>query len=166
MGDFVDLCAGPHLPNLNYLKAFKLTQIAGAYWRGDENKKMLSRIYGTCFPTKPELKEYLAMVEEARKRDHNKLGRELELFTTADIIGQGLPIFLPKGTRIIMQITAALGGGHRDEPNAATCTPKPRCLPNAICIQGLRPLGSLSATACLSWATRTTKPRNASHSGP
>ncbi len=101
MGDFVDLCAGPHLPNLNYLKAFKLTQIAGAYWRGDENKKMLSRIYGTCFPSKQELNDYLEMVEEARKRDHNKLGRELELFTTVDIIGQGLPIFLPKGTRIL-----------------------------------------------------------------
>ncbi|MBN1776531.1 MAG: threonine--tRNA ligase [Clostridiales bacterium] len=101
MGDFVDLCAGPHLPNLNYVKAFKLTQIAGAYWRGDEKNKMLSRIYGTCFPTKPELAEYLAQVEEARKRDHNKLGRELELFTTAEIIGQGLPIFLPKGTRIL-----------------------------------------------------------------
>ena len=104
MGDFVDLCAGPHLPNLNYIKAFKLTHIAGAYWRGDEHNKMLSRIYGTCFPTKPELADHLAMVEEARKRDHNKLGRELELFTTADVIGQGLPIILPKGTVIIQTL--------------------------------------------------------------
>ncbi len=104
MGDFVDLCAGPHLPNLNYLKAFKLTQIAGAYWRGNENNKMLSRIYGTCFPNKQALNEHLEMVEEARKRDHNKLGRDLELFTTVDVIGQGLPIMLPKGTVIIQTL--------------------------------------------------------------
>ncbi|MFH1513646.1 MAG: threonine--tRNA ligase [Bacillota bacterium] len=101
MGDFVDLCAGPHLPNLSYLKAFRLTQIAGAYWRGNEKNKMLSRIYGACFPTRTELADYLMMVEEAKKRDHNKLGRELELFTTVDVIGQGLPILLPKGTVII-----------------------------------------------------------------
>ena len=96
MGDFVDLCAGPHLPNLNYLKAFKLTHIAGAYWRGDEHNKMLCRIYGTCFPTKAELKEYLEMLEEAKKRDHRRLGRELDLFDIREE-GPGFPFFYPKG---------------------------------------------------------------------
>jgi threonyl-tRNA synthetase len=96
MGDFVDLCAGPHLPNLNYLKAFKLTHVAGAYWRGDEHKKMLCRIYGTCFPTKAELDEYLTQLEEAKKRDHRKLGRELDLFDLRDE-GPGFPFFYPKG---------------------------------------------------------------------
>ena len=96
MGDFLDLCAGPHLPNLNYLKAFKLTHIAGAYWRGDEHNKMLCRIYGTCFPSKAELKEYLEMLEEAKKRDHRRLGRELDLFDIREE-GPGFPFFYPKG---------------------------------------------------------------------
>ncbi|HPJ03785.1 MAG TPA: threonine--tRNA ligase [Candidatus Limiplasma sp.] len=96
MGDFVDLCVGPHLPNLNYLKAFKLTHTAGAYWRGDEHNKMLCRIYGTCFPTKAELTEYLTQLEEAKKRDHRKLGRELDLFDLRDE-GPGFPFFYPKG---------------------------------------------------------------------
>ena len=96
MGDFVDLCVGPHLPNLSYLKAYKLTQIAGAYWRGDEHNKMLCRIYGTCFPTKDELDEYLKQIEEAKKRDHRKLGRELDLFDIRDE-GPGFPFFYPKG---------------------------------------------------------------------
>lgn len=100
-GEFTDLCAGPHLMSTGMLKAVKLTSITGAYWRGDANNKMLQRIYGTAFPKQSELDEYLAMVEEAKKRDHNKLGRELELFTTSDVIGQGLPIMLPKGARII-----------------------------------------------------------------
>ena len=100
-GDFVDLCAGPHLPSTGKVKAVKLTQVAGAYWRGNEKNKMLQRIYGTAFPSKDELNEYLAQVEEAKKRDHNKLGRELEYFTTVDVIGQGLPIILPKGARVI-----------------------------------------------------------------
>lgn len=100
-GDFVDLCAGPHIPSTGKVKAFKLTQATGAYWRGSEKNKMLQRIYGTSFPKKNELDEYLAMVEEAKKRDHNKLGRELEMFTTADYIGQGLPIIMPKGAKII-----------------------------------------------------------------
>lgn len=100
-GDFEDLCAGPHLPDTSRVKAFKLTSCTGAYWRGDEKNKMLQRIYGTAFPKKDELEEYLAAVEEAKKRDHNKLGRELELFTTSELIGQGLPIMLPKGARII-----------------------------------------------------------------
>ena len=98
---FTDLCAGPHLPSLGKIKAFKLTSVAGAYWRGSEKNKMLQRIYGTAFASKEELDAYLKQQEEARKRDHNKLGRELELFTTVDVIGQGLPILLPKGARVI-----------------------------------------------------------------
>ncbi len=100
-GDFVDLCAGPHIPSTGKIKAFKLTQTAGAYWRGSEKNKMLQRIYGTSFLKKSELDEYIARVEEAKKRDHNKLGRELELFTTVDYIGQGLPILMPKGAKVI-----------------------------------------------------------------
>ncbi len=99
--DFVDLCAGPHLFATGAVKAFKLTQCTGAYWKGDQKNKMLQRVYGVAFPAKDEMNEYLAAVEEARKRDHNKLGRELEYFTTVESIGQGLPILLPKGTRVI-----------------------------------------------------------------
>ncbi|MCM1299604.1 MAG: threonine--tRNA ligase, partial [[Eubacterium] siraeum] len=100
-GDFTDLCAGPHLMNVSAVKAFKLTSVTGAYWRGSEKNKMLSRIYGTAFPKASELQAYLDSVEEAKKRDHNKLGRELEYFTTVDYIGQGLPILLPKGAKVI-----------------------------------------------------------------
>ena len=103
-GEFVDLCAGPHLPYASKVKAFKLTSCTGAYWRGDSTKKMLQRIYGISFPNAATLEQYLADVEEAKKRDHNKLGRELELFTTCDLIGQGLPILLPKGARIIQTL--------------------------------------------------------------
>ena len=99
--DFTDLCAGAHLMNTGMVKAFKLTSATGAYWRGDSNKKMLCRIYGTAYPKASELEAHLTMLEEAKKRDHNKLGRELELFTTVDVIGQGLPIMLPKGAKII-----------------------------------------------------------------
>ena len=100
-GEFTDLCAGPHLFSTGAVKAFKLTSCTGAYWRGDAKKKMLSRIYGTAFPSKDELNAYLTAVEEARRRDHNKVGRELEYFTTSEVIGQGLPILLPKGARVI-----------------------------------------------------------------
>jgi threonyl-tRNA synthetase len=100
-GEFTDLCAGPHLENTNEVKAFKLTMTAGAYWRGSEKNKMLQRIYGTSFPDKKQLADYLAQQEEARKRDHNKIGRELGFFTTVDYIGQGLPILLPKGAKVI-----------------------------------------------------------------
>ena len=103
-GDFTDLCAGPHLLRTGSVKAVKLTTITGAYWRGDANNKMLQRIYGVAFPKQSALDEHLAMIEEAKKRDHNKLGRELELFTTSDVIGQGLPILLPKGARIIQTL--------------------------------------------------------------
>ena len=102
-GEFVDLCAGPHLDSTGRIKgnAIKLTQCCGAYWRGDSNRKMLQRIYAVAFPKKEELEEYLKQREEALKRDHNKLGRDLEYFTTVDYIGQGLPILLPKGARVI-----------------------------------------------------------------
>ncbi|MFC4872408.1 threonine--tRNA ligase [Negadavirga shengliensis] len=97
-GNFTDLCRGPHIPNTGYIKAIKLLNIAGAYWRGDEKNKMLTRIYGVTFPKAKELKEYLTLIEEARKRDHRKLGKELELFTFSEKVGMGLPLWLPKGT--------------------------------------------------------------------
>lgn len=100
-GDFTDLCAGPHLMNVSAVKAFKLTSVTGSYWRGDAKNKMLSRIYGTAFPKASQLQEHLDRIEEAKKRDHNKIGRELEYFTTVDYIGQGLPILLPKGAKVI-----------------------------------------------------------------
>ncbi len=99
--DFTDLCAGSHLFATGLVKAFKLTSSTGAYWRGDSKNKMLQRIYGTAFPKAADLEQYLAMLEEAKKRDHIKLGRELELFTTSELIGQGLPIMLPKGAKIL-----------------------------------------------------------------
>jgi len=100
-GDFTDLCAGAHLMSTAPVKAFKLTSATGAYWRGDSSRKMLCRVYGTAFPKASELEAHLTMLEEAKKRDHNKIGRELELFTTVDVIGQGLPVMLPKGTKIL-----------------------------------------------------------------
>ena len=100
-GDFMDLCRGPHLPSTGKIKAFKLTSITGAYWRGNEKKKMLTRIYGTAFEKKSELEEYLTALEEAKKRDHNKLGRDLGIFMTEEVIGQGLPILMPKGAKIL-----------------------------------------------------------------
>lgn len=100
-GEFIDLCAGPHLMSVAPIKAVKLTQCTGAYWRADANNAQLARVYGIAFPKASELEAYLAQVEEAKKRDHNKLGRELELFTTSDLIGQGLPILLPKGARVV-----------------------------------------------------------------
>ena len=103
-GDFVDLCAGPHLMSTKGVKAFKLISSSGAYWRGDEKNKMLSRIYGTAFGKKDELNEYLEQLEEAKKRDHNKLGREMGLFTTVDVIGQGLPLLMPKGVIMLKEL--------------------------------------------------------------
>lgn len=99
-GDFVDLCRGPHLPDTSFIKAIKLTAIAGAYWRGDEKRKQLTRVYGITFPKKKELDEYLLMLEEAKKRDHRKLGKELELFTFSQKVGSGLPLWLPKGAAL------------------------------------------------------------------
>ncbi len=103
-GDYIDMCVGPHLCYTKALKAFKLTAISGAYWKNDKNNKMLTRIRGIAFATKDELEAYVQQQEEARKRDHNKLGRELEYFTTVDAIGQGLPVLLPKGARVIQTL--------------------------------------------------------------
>ncbi|HRP89885.1 MAG TPA: threonine--tRNA ligase [Edaphocola sp.] len=99
-GDFTDLCRGPHIPNTGFIKAIKLTSIAGAYWRGDEKNKMLTRIYGVTFPSNKELEEYNTLMEEARKRDHRKLGKELELFAFSEKVGAGLPLWLPKGAML------------------------------------------------------------------
>ncbi|MCD7981690.1 MAG: threonine--tRNA ligase [Clostridiales bacterium] len=103
-GDFVDLCAGPHLMNTKGIKAYKLTSSSMAYWRGDSNRAQLQRIYGTAFQKKDELNEYLAYLADIKNRDHNRLGREMELFTTVDVIGQGLPLLMPKGTKMIMKL--------------------------------------------------------------
>ncbi len=100
-GEFTDLCAGPHLFTTGAVKAFKLTQCTGAYWKGDQNNKMLQRVYGVAFPSKDELNTYLKEQEEALKRDHNKLGRDLGFFSTVDVVGQGLPVLLPKGARVV-----------------------------------------------------------------
>ncbi|MBQ8792794.1 MAG: threonine--tRNA ligase, partial [Clostridia bacterium] len=104
--DFFDLCRGPHVESARQLQnmGYKIHSVNGAYWRGSEKNKMLQRVYCYCFKTKKELNDYITMLEEARKRDHNKLGRELEIFTTVDYIGQGLPILLPRGTQIIQTL--------------------------------------------------------------
>ena len=99
-GDFTDLCRGPHLPDTGYIKAIKLLSVAGAYWRGDEKRKQLTRIYGITFPKKQMLDDYLAMLEQAKARDHRKIGKELELFTFSQKVGQGLPLWLPKGAML------------------------------------------------------------------
>lgn len=99
-GNFTDLCRGPHIPHTGFIKAIKLTNIAGAYWRGSEKNKMLTRIYGVTFPNQKELDEYLLMMEEAKKRDHRKLGRELDLFAFSEKVGSGLPLWLPKGAML------------------------------------------------------------------
>jgi threonyl-tRNA synthetase len=112
-GAFTDLCRGPHIPNTGFVKAIKLMNVAGAYWRGDETKKQLTRIYGVTFPKASELTEYLLMIEEAKKRDHRKLGKELELFAFSEKVGMGLPLWLPKGTalreRLVSFLTKAQG---------------------------------------------------------
>ena len=103
-GGFVEFCAGPHLMSTKQIKAFKLTSSSGAYWRGDEHNKMLTRIYGTAFNKKQDLEDYLAYLEDIKNRDHNKLGRDMDLFTTVDVIGQGLPLLMPKGTKMIQKL--------------------------------------------------------------
>src|SRR5258708_11459505 len=97
-GNFTDLCRGPHIPNTGFIKAVKLMSVAGAYWRGDESRKQLTRIYGVTFPKASELTDYLHLLEEAKKRDHRKLGKEMELFAFSEKVGMGLPLWLPKGT--------------------------------------------------------------------
>ena len=122
-GEFTDLCAGPHLFSTGAVKAFKLTQCTGAYWKGDQNNKMLQRIYGVAFPAKDEMNAYLTAVEEAKKRDHNKIGRDLEYFTTVDVIGQGLPILLPKGARTIQLLQRFVEDEERRRGYLLTKTP-------------------------------------------
>ncbi len=122
-GDFTDLCAGPHVAYTKKIKAFKLTSATGAYWRGDSSRKMLTRIYGTAFLSKEELEAYLAAQEEAKKRDHNKLGRDLKFFTTVDYIGQGLPILLPKGARVIQLLQRWIEDTEQERGYLLTKTP-------------------------------------------
>ncbi|MBQ6266526.1 MAG: threonine--tRNA ligase [Clostridia bacterium] len=122
-GEFDELCAGPHVPDTSRVKAFKLTSATGAYWRGDSSNKMLQRIYGTAFTKKDDLDAHLAALEEAKKRDHNKIGRELEYFTTVDIIGQGLPIILPKGARTIQVLQRWIEDLERSKGYLLTKTP-------------------------------------------
>jgi threonyl-tRNA synthetase len=125
-GNWVDLCRGPHVPSTGVIKAFKLTGVAGAYWRGNEKNEMLQRIYGTAWPTKQALKEHLRLLEEAKKRDHRKLGQELGLFMISDVVGPGLPIWLPKGAmvrsileRYIIDIERSMGYQHVNTPQLA-----------------------------------------------
>jgi len=122
-GDFVDLCAGPHLMTTKAIKAFKLTSSSGAYWRGSENNKMLTRVYGTAFAKKSDLTAHLEHLEDIKKRDHNKLGREMELFTTVDVIGQGLPLFMPKGAKIIQTLQRWIEDEEERRGYVRTMTP-------------------------------------------
>ncbi|NBC83579.1 MAG: threonine--tRNA ligase [Bacteroidetes bacterium] len=122
-GNFVDLCRGPHIPNTGFIKALKLTSIAGAYWRGDENRKQLTRVYGITFPKKSMLDEYLEMLEQAKERDHRKLGRELELFMFSNRVGQGLPIWLPKGAALRERLENFLRSVQRKHGYQQVITP-------------------------------------------
>ena len=122
-GEFTDLCAGPHLFSTGAVKAFKLLSCTGAYWRGNSDNKMLQRIYGTAFPTKDALNAYIAAREDAQKRDHNKIGRELEYFTTVDVVGQGLPILLPKGARVVQLLQRFVEDEERRRGYLLTKTP-------------------------------------------
>ena len=122
-GDFVDLCAGPHLMSTKPIKAIKLISSSGAYWRGSEKNKMLTRVYGTAFTKNADLEEYLVHLEDIKKRDHNKLGREMELFTTVDVIGQGLPLLMPKGTKIIQTLQRWIEDEEESRGYVRTKTP-------------------------------------------
>jgi threonyl-tRNA synthetase len=122
-GDFVDLCAGPHLMNTKAIKAFKLISASGAYWRGNEKNKMLTRVYGTAFTKKAELDEYLVHLEDIKKRDHNKLGREMELFATVDVIGQGLPLLMPNGAKMIQTLQRWIEDEEESRGYVRTKTP-------------------------------------------
>ncbi len=122
-GNFTDLCRGPHIPNTGFIKAIKLTNIAGAYWRGNEKNKMLTRIYGVTFPAQKELEEYLALVEEAKKRDHRKLGKELELFAFSEKVGSGLPLWLPKGAMLRQRLQDFLQAAQLETGYLPVITP-------------------------------------------
>ncbi len=122
-GNFTDLCRGPHIPNTGLIKAIKLMNVAGAYWRGDETRKQLTRLYGVTFPKKKELDEYLHLLEEAKKRDHRKLGKELDLFTFSEKVGQGLPLWLPKGTVLREKLVDFLKKAQREAGYDGVVTP-------------------------------------------
>jgi threonyl-tRNA synthetase len=122
-GTFTDLCRGPHLPNTGFIKAVKLTSLAGAYWRGDEKRKQLTRVYGITFPKKTELDEYLLLLEEAKKRDHRKLGKELELFAFSQKVGSGLPLWLPKGAQLRERLEQYLKKVQKDAGYLPVITP-------------------------------------------
>lgn len=122
-GGFTDLCRGPHIPNTGYIKAVKIMSTAGAYWRGDENREQLTRLYGVTFPKAKELKEHLHMLEEAKKRDHRKLGKELELFTFSQRVGQGLPLWLPKGAQLRERLEGFLKEAQRKAGYLPVVTP-------------------------------------------
>lgn len=121
--DFTDLCAGPHIPSTGYIKAYKLTSATGAYWRGDEHNKMLTRIYGTAFDKKSDMEEYLVAIEEAKKRDHNKIGRELGYFMTDENIGQGLPLLMPKGAKLFQILSRFVEDEEEKRGYVRTKTP-------------------------------------------
>ena len=157
-GEFVDLCAGPHAESTGKIKNVKLMNVAGAYWRGSEKNKMLQRIYGTAFEKKADLDEYVAQVEEAKKRDHNKLGRELEYFTTVDVIGQGFPFCCLRARAPSSFCSAGLRMKSR---SAAICSPRRRLWQRATFTR-FPATGITTGTACLCWATRKMKPRSAS----
>ncbi|MEJ7676234.1 MAG: threonine--tRNA ligase [Chitinophagaceae bacterium] len=122
-GNFTDLCRGPHIPHTGFIKAIKLTSIAGAYWRGDEKRKMLTRIYGVTFPNQKELDEYVLLLEEAKKRDHRKLGKELGLFTFSEMVGLGLPLWLPKGAMLRERLQQFLQKAQMDIGYVPVITP-------------------------------------------
>lgn len=122
-GNFTDLCRGPHIPHTGYIKAIKLMSIAGAYWRGDENRQQLTRIYGITFPKSKELNEYLEMIEQAKQRDHRKLGKELDLFTFSQKVGQGLPLWLPKGAELRERLENFLKKAQREAGYLPVITP-------------------------------------------
>ncbi len=122
-GNFTDLCRGPHIPNTGFIKAVKLMNVAGAYWRGDESRKQLTRIYGVTFPKQSELAEYLHIIEEAKKRDHRKLGKELELFTFSEKVGMGLPLWLPKGTALREKLVNFLAKAQQKSGYEQVITP-------------------------------------------
>ena len=139
-GDWTDLCAGPHLMSVKPVKAFKLLSSSSAYWRGSEKNAMLTRIYGTAYATKDELKEHLEQMEEAKKRDHNKLGREMKIFTTVDVIGQGLPLIMPNGVIMMQELQRWI---EDEETKTWLCKNQDSSDGKERSLQDLRTLGSL-----------------------
>ena len=159
-GEFIDLCAGPHLMSVAPIKAIELTACTGAYWRGDANNAQLCRVYGVAFPKASMLEEHLKKLEEAKLRDHNKLGRELEYFTTVDYVGQGLPILLPKGARVVQLLQRWV----EDVEQSKGCLLKKLLFLQREIFIRFQVTGIIILTVCLYSAIRMMKKRNASHS--